>query len=54
LHWNDSTSELLIGKRAGSYPGMARSRRFVVHLAGATHATRTVLYCGVAIPLHLN
>ena len=54
LNWKDSTHELLIGKRVGSFSGMPRDRSLVVHLAGATHASQAVRYRGEAIRLHLN
>ena len=54
LNWKDSTHELLIGKRVGSFSGMPRDRSLVVHMAGATHASQAVRYRGEAIRLHLN
>jgi alpha-D-xyloside xylohydrolase len=54
LNWKDRTHELLIGKRVGSFSGMLRDRSFVVHMAGATHASQTIRYRGDAIRLHLN
>jgi alpha-D-xyloside xylohydrolase len=46
LTWNDRTHELRIGKRAGSFPGMASECTFLVHLAGSTQAARVVHYRG--------
>jgi alpha-D-xyloside xylohydrolase len=54
VNWNDSTHDLRIGARAGSFPGMPRERTFVVHRAGSSDASQTVHYRGDAIRLHLN
>jgi alpha-D-xyloside xylohydrolase len=54
LNWKDSSHELLIGKRIGSFPGMVRDRSFVVHLVGGSHSSQTVRYRGETIRLHLN
>jgi alpha-D-xyloside xylohydrolase len=50
LHWNNATSELEIGKRTGSYPGMPTARTFTLHLAGSTTPAQTVHYTGS--PIH--
>lgn len=39
LHWNDKTQQLTIGRRAGSYPGMAPTRTFHVVFVGPAKGT---------------
>ena len=34
LHWDDATRVLTIAAREGSYPGMPRTRRFLLRMAG--------------------
>lgn len=45
LHWDDASKTLTIGARKGTFPGMLKSRKFVVRLAG-TDVTREVSYNG--------
>jgi alpha-D-xyloside xylohydrolase len=54
LHWKDRSRELLIGRRAGSFPRMHNERSFVVHVAGSTQAPQQVRYRGEAIRLQLS
>jgi len=51
IHWNDKAHTLLIGERKGSYPGMLKSRQFVIKQPNGT--TRTMNYDGVKVILHL-
>ena len=37
LCWNEQAQQLIIGRRAGTYPGMARTRTFHVVFVDATH-----------------
>jgi hypothetical protein len=48
IWWNDAKQALQIGSRTGSFPGMLKSRRFVVRLAGTS---RAVKYYGRALSL---
>ena len=50
LHWDDSSGELSIGERTGSFPGMLVSRNLVVRLAGKAE-THAIEYCGKATAL---
>ena len=54
LNWKERSHELLIGKRAGSFPGMRSALSFEIHLAGSTHASRTIRYQGEAMRVHLE
>jgi len=53
LTWNDSRSELEIGKRTGSFPDMLSDRHFSLHIAGTSSAPQTIAYHGeeIRIPL---
>lgn len=55
LMWNDARHQVVIGKRQGSYPGMAKSRTFEIVIVGENHGTgtgstvkpdKTILYSG--------
>ncbi len=54
LSWRDGTHELVISKRAGSFPGMLREQTFVVHVAGSSRASQTVRYRGEATRVRLK
>jgi alpha-D-xyloside xylohydrolase len=54
LSWKDRTHELVLGKRAGSFPGMPAERTFRVHLAGSTKAPREVHYRGDELRIELK
>jgi alpha-D-xyloside xylohydrolase len=54
LKWNDSASELQIGKRTGTFSTMLTNRRFEVHLAGSLTPLQTVVYSGKEVRLHLK
>jgi len=54
LKWIDSTSELEIGKRAGSFSTMLANRHFEVHLAGSSMPPQTIAYSGKEVRLHLK
>jgi alpha-D-xyloside xylohydrolase len=45
MHWNDGTKTLVIGERAGSFPGMLKARTFNVSVVGAG-ASQAVSYVG--------
>lgn len=47
LHWNDRSKSLTIGKRNGSFPGMLKSRTFIVKIAGSD-AVKEIRYTGKA------
>ncbi|WP_206662835.1 TIM-barrel domain-containing protein [Granulicella sibirica] len=53
FHWNDRASELSIGSRTGSFPGMLSSRTFKVLVIGST-APRQVSYDGRKVSLTLG
>ena len=44
LTWDDAARTLTIGERTGSYDGMLKNRKFVVHIVGG--GSRTVSYSG--------
>ena len=46
LQWNERNQELVIGKRAGSYPGMTHEREFSVQLIGSSAKAQVVIYQG--------
>jgi alpha-D-xyloside xylohydrolase len=46
LQWNDNKHELIIGKRKGSFPGMATEREFLVQLIGSAERQQAVKYEG--------
>ncbi len=54
LRWNDRAHELVIGKRAGSFPGMLVEAVFLVHVAGSTQAPREVHYHGDEVRIQLK
>jgi len=37
IHWNDTSKQLTIGERKGSFPGMIESRTFRVTFVGPGH-----------------
>jgi alpha-D-xyloside xylohydrolase len=52
--WNDSRSELQIGKRTGSFPNMLADRHFRLHIAGASTAHQTIAYHGEEMRISLK
>jgi alpha-D-xyloside xylohydrolase len=54
LTWKDRTHELLIGQRAGSFPGMRPECILLVHVAGSTQAAREVHYRGEALRVQIK
>jgi alpha-D-xyloside xylohydrolase len=51
MTWNDAGHRLTIGRREGSFPGMAQQRTFVVRLPG--RQPKTVSYTGRAVSVKL-
>lgn len=63
LHWNDAAKTLTIGKRAGTFNGMLKTRTFNAIIVSATHPVtynttqapdKTITYTGAEATLHLN
>jgi alpha-D-xyloside xylohydrolase len=54
LVWNDRTSELEIGKRAGSFPDMLTQRSFSIHVAGSAAAPKLITYRGDQLHVSLK
>ena len=54
LQWNERKRELVIGKRAGSYPGMIQERTFSVQLIGSNARARVVVYRGRELHVSLK
>jgi alpha-D-xyloside xylohydrolase len=52
--WNDSRSELQIGKRTGSFPNMLAERHFRLHIAGASVSPKTIAYNGEEVRVSLK
>ena len=54
LQWNERNQELVIDKRAGSYPGMTHEREFSVQLIGSSAKTQIAVYQGRELHVSLK
>lgn len=55
FHWNERLHTLVIGDRAGSYPGMIANRQFTIHMAGSSApGDKRVSYTGHRLAVTLN
>lgn len=54
FRWNQQTYQLVIGNRAGAYPGMMKEREFSVRIVGSSAAPRVITYTGRELHVSLN